>query len=253
MHARPSLTLLIPSLNEAEHIGGMLDALAQQAFVRALGPAFSVLVIDDGGADRVAEVVSARKAEFARLDVLRLPHTQGKGCALAAGLARSATDFVAFADGDDTFDLSALQPFYSALCDGADVAIGDRRLPGSSFEIPNAAIPYIHLRARVGEWFNVLVRACTPLRVLDTQCGLKMFRRQAAQHCFERIAVGGFIFDVEVLLAAIEAGYRVVSLPVRLRYRAPEPMREVVSMSAHTFAAFVRVLLHDRNGRYRAR
>src|SRR3954451_4551800 len=99
MHARPSLTLLIPSLNEAEHIGGMLDALAQQAFVRALGPAFSVLVIDDGGADRVAEVVSARKAEFARLDVLRLPHTQGKGCALAAGLARSATDFVAFADG----------------------------------------------------------------------------------------------------------------------------------------------------------
>jgi glycosyltransferase involved in cell wall biosynthesis len=253
MHARPSLTLLIPSLNEADHIGGMLDALAEQAFVRELGDAFSVLVIDDGGSDRVAEVARARAPRFARLDVLRLTRTRGKGRALAAGLARSHGDFVAFADGDDTFDLAALQPFYAALCDGADLAIGDRRLPGSSFEIPNAAIPYIHLRARVGESFNLLVRACTPLRVLDTQCGLKMFRRQAAQHCFERIAVGGFIFDVEVLLAAIGAGYRVVSLPVRLRYRSPEPMREVVTMSAQTFAAFVRVLLHERKGHYRRR
>jgi glycosyltransferase involved in cell wall biosynthesis len=251
MHARPSLTLLIPSLNEADHIGGMLDALAQQPFVRELGDAFSVQVIDDGGSDCVAEVARARAARFARLDVRRLPRTVGKGRALAAGIARSQSDFIAFADGDDTFDLSALEAFYAALCDGADVAIGDRRLPESSFEVPNAAIPYIHLRARVGECFNMLVRACTPLHVLDTQCGLKMFRRQAAQHCFERVAVGGFIFDVEVLLAAIEAGYRVVSLPVRLRYRSPEPVREVVSMSAQTLAAFVRVLLHERNGRYR--
>lgn len=253
MHARPSLTLLIPSLNEADHIGGMLDALSALPFVRELGDAFSVLVIDDGGSDRVAEVARARAPGFASLEVLRLARTVGKGRALAAGLARSRGDFVAFADGDDTFDLSALQPFYAALCDGADVAIGDRRLPGSSFEIPNAAIPYIHLRARVGECFNVLVRACTPLRVLDTQCGLKMFRREAAGHCFERIAVGGFIFDVEVLLAAIEAGYRVVPLPVRLRYRTPEPLGEVVTMSAQTFAAFVRVLLNERKGHYRRR
>jgi glycosyltransferase involved in cell wall biosynthesis len=251
MLARPSLTLLIPSLNEADHIGGMLDALAEQPLVRALGDQFSVLVIDDGGSDRIADVVRARAERLARLELLRLPRTQGKGRALAAGLARGTSDFVAFADGDDTFDLSALAPFYAALCDGADIAIGDRRLPGSCFEIANAAIPYIHLRARVGECFNLLVRACTPLRVLDTQCGLKMFRREAARHCFERIAVGGFIFDVEVLLAATAAGFRVVSLPVRLRYRSPEPMREVVTMSAQTLAAFVRVLLNERSGRYR--
>lgn len=247
---RHSLTLLIPGLNEAAHIGPMLDALAAQPFVRALGPAFSVVVVDDGSTDGMASVAQGRAPLFHDLRVHRLETNQGKGLAVRAGLALASTDFVAFVDGDDTFDLGCLETLYRALEQGADVAIGDRRLPESNFLLPATAVPYIHFRTFVGEGLNVLVRALTRLEVLDTQCGFKMFRREAAAHCFSKIRVGGFIFDIEVLLAAAHAGYRIQPVPMHLRYAAPEPTREVLSLSARVSASLVRVLLNDRAGRY---
>jgi dolichyl-phosphate beta-glucosyltransferase len=49
----------------------------------------------------------------------------------------------------------------------------------------------------------------------DTQCGFKLFRREAAQSIFLRARVDGFAFDVEVILIAMQLGYVVQEMPVR--------------------------------------
>lgn len=38
--------------------------------------------------------------------------------------------------------------------------------------------------------------------IKDTQCGFKLFTRQAAQAIFPNVHVDGWIFDIEVLLIA---------------------------------------------------
>ena len=51
----------------------------------------------------------------------------------------------------------------------------------------------------------------------DTQCGFKFFRRDAALALFERQRIDGYMFDVEILYLATQAGYPIAQVPVRWR------------------------------------
>ena len=51
----------------------------------------------------------------------------------------------------------------------------------------------------------------------DTQCGFKFFPRRVALDLFGRQKIDGYIFDVEILLLASRAGYRIVQIPIRWR------------------------------------
>jgi dolichyl-phosphate beta-glucosyltransferase len=50
--------------------------------------------------------------------------------------------------------------------------------------------------------------------IKDTQCGFKFFRRDVAQDLFLRLKTNGFMFDVELLRAALKSGYRIKQFPV---------------------------------------
>ena len=66
-----------------------------------------------------------------------------------------------------------------------------------------------------GRVFNVIMRAATGLPFRDTQCGFKLFRKDAARVIFPRQRLEGFGFDVEDLLIARIHGFKVVEVPVR--------------------------------------
>jgi dolichyl-phosphate beta-glucosyltransferase len=244
------LSLLVPGRNEERHIGELLDDLAHQPFIERLGEELEVIVIDDGSSDRMAEVARAKAPLFRRLRVLSLPTNLGKGLALQRGVSEAQGEVIGFIDGDFTFAHSSIERFYEEIRGGADLAVGNRRDPGTIFQLPPGTIPYIHLRHFVGERFNDLVRAATPIPLLDTQCGFKFFRREAARVAFSRLHVGGFVFDLELLLTAYAAGFRVVPLPVVLKYVTAEPLSEVASLSGSVSLAFMKVLRNLRAGRY---
>jgi dolichyl-phosphate beta-glucosyltransferase len=63
--------------------------------------------------------------------------------------------------------------------------------------------------------FNVIMRVATGLPFRDTQCGFKLFRKDAARVIFPRQRLEGFGFDVEDLLIARIHGFKVVEVPVR--------------------------------------
>jgi dolichyl-phosphate beta-glucosyltransferase len=44
--------------------------------------------------------------------------------------------------------------------------------------------------------------------IRDTQCGFKFFRREVAKDLFSRQQIDGYMFDVEILYLARQAGYR---------------------------------------------
>ena len=62
--------------------------------------------------------------------------------------------------------------------------------------------------------FNLAVRGLFGLRFSDTQCGAKVFRREAIAEVFERLEVANFAFDVDVLFALRRAGYHVIEVPI---------------------------------------
>ena len=80
---------VIPALNEERTVGSVVRAVLQSPSVR------SVIVVDDGSADRTAAVAAEAGAR-----VLRHESRQGKGAALATGVAASDADAFLFLDAD---------------------------------------------------------------------------------------------------------------------------------------------------------
>ena len=80
-----------------------------------------------------------------------------------------------------------------------EIAIASREAPGAiRYDEP----VYRHLMGRV---FNFLVRVLAVPGIQDTQCGFKMFTREAAQLVFPLQRLDGWSFDVEVLYIALAA------------------------------------------------
>jgi dolichyl-phosphate beta-glucosyltransferase len=90
-----------------------------------------------------------------------------------------------------------------------DIVVGNRQHPQSDIVKQQS-----WLRRSMGQFFNVVMRGVTGLRLRDTQCGFKAFRRLAREAIFPLQTLDGFAFDVELLLLAERLGFHVADLPV---------------------------------------
>ncbi len=205
------LTILIPAFNERRRVVGTVDRL--RAFLAARPWEHEIIVIDDGSGDGTAEVVEEAMAHRPELRCLRAAGNRGKGAAVRLGLGAARGGVVGFIDADDKTDVAALDEVFRVLSAGADIAIGDRTLPGSDIQVP---------RRVYRQWgsvqFRRLMRWWLGLGDFpDTQCGFKFFRGPVMRGLFETAKVDGYMFDVEILLLATRAGHSVARIPVRWR------------------------------------
>jgi len=198
----------VPAYNEAARLPLTLPKLAQ--FCERHG-SVEVLVVDDGSKDSTAALIRefAVRYPFARL--LQNPGNRGKGYSVRHGMQEAQGDWILSTDADLSSPLDEVDKLLVAVeQEEAAAAIGSRALDRALVGVHQAA-----MREWSGRVFNVVMRAATGLPFRDTQCGFKLFRKDAARVIFSRQRLGGFGFDVEDLLIARIHGFKVVEVPVR--------------------------------------
>lgn len=215
----PYLSVVIPAYNEEHRIDASLREacvyLEQQPYCS------EIIVADDGSTDRTATLAAQVAAETERVRVLRLSHG-GKASAIRHGFRASHGEIIAFMDADLATPVSYLSPFLERIRDGADIAIGSREGSGSH----RVGEPeYRHLMGRV---FNRLVQLLLLPGIHDTQCGFKVFRREAVLDILRRARLyaqeetitGARVtaFDVELLVIARRMRLRIDEVPVVWTY-----------------------------------
>lgn len=200
-------SVVIPAFNEARRLPSYLDDVV--SFFEGRGEPYEVIVVDDGSTDDTPALVEARVRELASVRLLRLPVNAGKGAAVRAGMLAARGVYRLFTDADGATPIAEVKRLEPALLAGADVVIGSRVLVDPSVSV--AALPH---RVAAGRVFNWLVARLGLRSVADSQCGFKVFSAAAAERLFVGLRTRGFGFDVELLLAAQAAGYRVVEIPV---------------------------------------
>ncbi len=201
----PRWSVVIPAFNEARRLPLYLDDIV--AHFEGRGEPYEVIVVDDGSTDGTPAVVEARR--HASVRVLRLERNAGKGAAVRAGMLAARGAYRLFADADGATPIAEIKRLEPALAAGADVAIGSRVLVD-----PAVSVTTRGHRVAAGRVFNWLVARLGLAGVADSQCGFKAFTASAATRLFGGLETRGFGFDVELLLAAQAAGYRIVEVAV---------------------------------------
>jgi len=215
---RPWLSVVIPAYNEERRLPATLNAVL--ADLRGRRRPFEVLVADDGSSDATARLAREAGPE---VRVLRLPH-RGKGAAVRDGVLASSGDLVLVTDADLSTPIEEVDLLVAAL-EGCEVAIGSRNVAGA-----RVAVRQRLDRRVMGRVFNLLVRVLLLPGLQDTQCGVKLFRRDVALAVFERCQSDGFAFDVEALSLARRLGHRVAEVPVEWRNSPDSRVRPLVDV-----------------------
>jgi len=228
-----ALSVVIPAFNEARRIGPTLSAV--RGWLEAKAVPAEIIVVDDGSRDGTAERARAPLSGFGESKVIILPENRGKGAAVRAGVLEARGDLILLSDADLSTPIVEIEKFLSLIDEGADIVIGSRAVPGADIQVRQKA-----LREGMGKFFNRLVRRLVLKGVPDTQCGFKLFRREAARRLFSEARIRGFCFDVEILALASRRGFRVRQVPVVWR-NSPQSRVRLIRSSLGMIADLIRV------------
>ena len=204
----PYLSVVIPAYNETGRLGVTLERvvvyLAEQDY------ASEIIVVDDGSDDDTARL--AEEALEGRIShrVLINDGNRGKGYSVRRGMLEAAGERALFSDADLSTPIEHTADLLAAIEGGADIAIGSRAVHGSDIELRQPL-----LRQTAGKMFSLVQRMLLGTHIADTQCGFKMFTREAAQAVFSHQTLERWAFDAEVLVIAQRLGFTVAEVPVR--------------------------------------
>jgi dolichyl-phosphate beta-glucosyltransferase len=204
-----------------------------------------LLVIDDGSRDQTAAMVEEFAAQHAFCRLLRNPGNRGKGFSVRHGMLEARGDWILSTDADLSSPIEEVHTLWAAADRmKASIAIGSRALDRSLVGVHQS-----RMRELSGRAFNLVMRLATGLPFRDTQCGFKMFRRDAAQAIFPRQRLDGFGFDVEDLLIARLHGFHAVEVPVK--WNNVEGTKVSALSGARAFSDLALVRWHYLLGRYK--
>ena len=241
--ACPFLSVVIPAFNEESRIVDTLEQVLE--YLRPQTYGWEVLVVDDGSTDATATLVQrlVESQPGGALRLLSLAHG-GKGWAVKRGMLEASGQYRFMCDADLSMPIEQVARFLPPQLQEYDVAIGSREVPGAR------KIGEPRRRTLMGRGFSLLVRALALPGLVDTQCGFKCFRAEAAARLFGQQRLHGFAFDVEVLFLARKQGLRMIEVPIDWYYRTQSKVRPV-----RDSASMIRDILHIRwnyiRGRYR--
>lgn len=215
-----ALSVVIPCYDEMANLQkGVLDKVKH--FLDKKKITYEVIVVDDGSGDGSVDFLKKFAKEHPQFQILKGDHF-GKAGAVTRGMLEAQGELVIFTDMDQAVpieDLDKLLPYFE---EGYDIVIGSRG-------VVRKGAPWTRLlMSRSMIFLRKMIVGLSDIN--DTQCGFKMFTRNAAQEIFTKMTdlhkgfhkIGGSSvaagFDVELLYLATLSDYKIKEVPVRWLY-----------------------------------
>lgn len=194
MNIPAQISVIVPVWNEQ----GSLDQLIGRihATLTSHEVTYEIIFIDDHSTDESLNIIS-RATEAYPIRVFTKLGTRGKAQSIYEGLEYAKYPIVAMIDADLQYPPEALYPMLEMIrTNTVDVVVANRTNQGTS-----PVRQFVHKACRIGLGKVLHGFDC------DIQSGMKVFRQDVAPHVKQ--PESGWAFDLEFLITARRAGYRI--------------------------------------------
>ncbi len=207
------LSIVIPAFNECGKIGRDVESACEFLLKNSFDG--EVIVADDGSSDTTADEAQKAGDKYngrIRINIIRNRQHHGKGYAVRSGIIKTTGDYVMFVDSGSCVPPDNILRGLELLKTGKyDIAHGSRKLAGTHL-IKNHGL-YRHICSEFFHWFVVHIMKI-PKELTDTQCGFKIYRGDTARLLYGQCIIDGFMFDIEIIIRAINQHYRIAEFPI---------------------------------------
>lgn len=171
----------------------------------------AICFVNDGSSDGTLLELQALESAFPQqVQVLDLPKNQGKAEAVRQGVntvcQQDDVGLIAFLDADLAVSLEECYELSSYLA-SYDFCFGSRILR------VGAKIERKFSRFMIGRIVATIISRILDLKVYDTQCGCKLFKKELASRLFEQPFISKWLFDVELFFRMYEVYGKEKSIP----------------------------------------
>ena len=206
------VTVVIPAYNEARRLPSLL---AEFQPLLDSEPRLSLLIVDDGSELEHFQAIEAIVARYVaagqKINLVRLPQNSGKGAALAKGFELAQTPYVGFIDADGS--VSATE-FMRLACYLTQDPLVDAVL-ASRVKMLGMKVERRLLRHLMGRVFATAVSVVFDIAVYDSQCGCKIYRRDAVMPLLPMVHSKGWLWDTQLMILLYVRGKNLIEVPVR--------------------------------------
>jgi len=208
------ISIVIPAYNEEKRIPKTLEAYG--AFFSNLKKTqeikdFEIIIVINNTTDNTIGVVKRFKSKFKEINYLNFKEG-GKGFAVKEGFKAAIdhqSDLIGFVDADLATPPNAFYGLVRHIRD-ADGIVASRYLKGSQI-----TPKFSFRRVVVAKIFNLIVRALFFLNFSDTQCGAKLFKREALKKIIPWLTISQWAFDIDLLYQCKRMGFKIKEIPTQ--------------------------------------
>jgi dolichyl-phosphate beta-glucosyltransferase len=238
------ISVVLPCFNEGRNIRKNIKRIDD--YLKQRFDDYELIAVNDGSRDNTAEELFALSQEIG-LKVIDNKKNQGKGGAVRDGMRAINQEYeiAMFLDSDLGIPIEELENFVAEIKNGHDIVIASRFVPGLKIVQP------VQFHRKLMEKAFRLIRMVITnnWNVKDTQCGFKVFRREAASKIFPKITVNRFAFDAEVIFVANKHRYKIKELPIHLQ-NPPSRSLRLLRDPANMILDLMKIRMNDWKGKY---
>ena len=212
-----SLSIIFPVYNEERRLQSSFNHIL--SFLKKKKSfKIEIIFVDDGSSDRsyvliskfIKNIKSLKKNNKIKFKIIKSKNNLGKGFALRLGVKKAKCDWILTADID--MSVSLFQFSYWL----------EKKLVNSNYIVyfgsrahKRSIVKKNFFRNILGNTMRFLVTTILNIKIKDTQCGYKLYKKKAAKFVFLKLKELGFDHDLELVLLLKSRHIKIRELPVK--------------------------------------
>ena len=211
-----NLSIIFPIFNEEKRLPNTFKEIIKfkKNFKKRK---LEVIFVDDGSNDKSHQLINnftnQENSKNLKLKKIILNKNMGKGKALKKGVKESTMSWILTTDVDLSVPLNQVLKWdKKQLIKNNSIVFGSRNLNKS-------VVIKKRYRFLLGKILNLLTKYILNIRLNDSQCGYKLYKKKPAKEIFSRMTNDGFAHDLEIVLISKKQKLFIQELPVKWTHK----------------------------------